>query len=199
MSRFISRLSFLILLTCLLSACSTRGKVDIYDGSTAQRLVTYSINNLMTQLQEEDLSPFAAKPVYLRSHFINPSPVVDYANARLKLELESRFAMKLVDNIDDAGYILDFFFTSLGTDKDTFGLTVPIFWVSTDGQQQNLDILAVNMYHGVSELYYYSKDMESGKIIQHSRVLNRARADVFSTPIISFPVDDLEEGSFIDE
>jgi hypothetical protein len=191
-------MALLVTVITLLSACSTRGKVDVYDGSTAQRLVTYSINNMMTQLREEDLHPLADKSVFLRSHFVQPSPVLDYANARLKMELTSRFNIKLVEKEDEAEYELEFFFTSLGTDKDTFGLSIPIFWVSTDGAERNLDILAVNMYHGVSELYFYAKNNATGEITQYPRILNRSRADVFSTPIISFPVDDLDENSFIE-
>ncbi len=192
------KITLLALILAGLTACSTRGKVDQYDGSTAQRLVTYSINNLMAKLEENDLRPFANKKVFLETHFIQPSPVLDYANARLRMELEHRFFIQLVDRVEHAEMLLQFFFTSLGTDKDTFGLSIPIFWVATDGEEAYLDILAVNMYHGVSEAYFFSKDLNTGKVDQHNRVLDRSRADVFSTPIISFPLDDLDEMSLLE-
>ena len=191
--------SLSILLVCsFLSACSTRDTSDQFRGSTSQRLLTYSINNLMSQLPETDFQIFGTQPVYVRSHFVEQSQTLNYASQRLYMELTSRFNLNLVDSPEKANYELDFFFTSLGTDSDTFGLTVPVFWVSTDGDLPTMDILAVRMFHGVSEMYYYSKDRATGLVSHHSSILSRARTDRFSTPFFSFPVDDLDENSFFD-
>jgi hypothetical protein len=186
-----------ILLVCgFLTACSTREASENFRGSTSQRLLTYSINDLMSQLPEASFQPFAEQPVYVRSHFIKKSQTLNYATQRLYLELTSRLHLNLVDSPEKARYELDFFFTSLATDSDVFGLTIPVFWVSSE--LPSLDILAVRMYHGVSEMYYYSKDRETGQVTPYPRILNRSRTDRFSTPFFSFPVDDLDENSVLD-
>lgn len=190
------RIFSIILMCTFLSACATREASEQFRGSTSQRLLTYSINNLMTQIPEAHFVPFEGHPVYVRSHFIEASQTLNYTAQRLYLELTSRFNLKLVDAPEKARYELDFFFTSLGTDNDVFGLTIPVFWVG--GDQPSLDILAVRMYHGVSEMYYYAKDKETGVVTPYARILNRTRTDRFSTPFFSFPVDDLDERSLWD-
>lgn len=190
------RILSILILGALLSACSTREASNQFRGSTSQRLLTYSVNDLMAQLPKEDFAPFAGQPVYVRSHFVEISQTLNYATQRLYMELTSRLNLNLVDSPEKARYELDFFFTSLGTDSDVFGLTVPIFWV--DSEQPSLDILAVRMYHGVSEMYYFSKDKETGVVTPYSRILNRARTDRFTIPFFSFPVDDLDENSVLD-
>ena len=193
------RILAIVLFCGFLSACSTREASDQYRGSTSQRLLTYSINNLMAQLPAANFEEFKDHTVYVKSHFITKSQVMDYANDRLTFELSSRFKLNLVDTAEKADYQLDFFFTSLGTDSDTFGLTIPIFWVDTGGELPTLDVLAVRMYHGVSEMYYYSKDKTTGLVTAHPSILARAKTDRFSTPFFSFPIDDLDENSVFDE
>ena len=196
--RSITRIIAMLLFSAFLSGCSTREASDVFRGSTGQRLLTYSIDDLMSRLPDTDLQGFGTQPVYVRSHFITKSPILEYARQRLAMELSSRFKINLVDSAEKADYELDFFFTSLGTDSDTFGLTVPIFWVATDGDLPSLDILAVRMYHGVSEMYYYSKDKTTGIVTPHPRIIARSRTDRFTTPFFSFPVDDLDENSILD-
>ncbi|WP_435234597.1 hypothetical protein ACR30L_12550 [Psychromonas sp. PT13] len=196
--QFKIRILLVLLIGSLLSACSTRESTDKYKGSTSQRLLTYSINDLMVQIPSTDFNEFEGKPVYVQSHFIERSPVLTYATQRLYAELTSRFNLNLVNSPDKADYQLDFFFTSLGTDSDTFGLTIPIFWVDTSGETSYLDVLAVHMYHGVSEMYYYTKNTQTGKVKQHPSIIARAKTDRFSTPIFSFSMDDLEEKSILE-
>lgn len=193
-----SKLVIALIAALVISACSTRGPIDNYDGSTAQRLVTYSIDSLMKQLPEGDFSQLSGKVIYLRTHFIASGEVLDYATQRLRFELQNRFSITFADNKASADTLLDVFFTSLGTDKDTFGLSIPVFWVTAE-EATRLDLLAVKMFHGVSELYYYTTDLSSGEVSQSSRLLSRSRADTFATPIISFPVDDLDEASVINK
>ncbi len=190
------RVLSILMLCAFLSACSTREASEQFRGSTSQRLLTYSVNNLMAQLPDENFISLAGKPVYVRSHFIEASQTLNYATQRLYMELTGRLHLNLVDSPEKAQYELDFFFTSLGTDSDVFGLTIPIFWGS--GGQPSLDLLAVRMYHGVSEMYYYSKDKETGVVTPYSRILNRSRTDRFSIPFFSFPVDDLDENPILD-
>lgn len=191
------RILTILFISMILTACSTRESTDIFKGSTSQRLLTYSINDLMSQISETDFQEIGNKPVYVQSHFVKRSAVLDYATQRLYLELTGRLGLNLVDSPDKSDYQLDFFFTSLGTDTDTYGLTIPIVWVDTTNYT-TLDILAVRMYHGVSEMYYYSKDQKSGSVTSYPGILARSRTDRFSTPFFSFPIDDLEENSILE-
>ena len=189
----------LISILCLfMSACSTRESAEQYRGSTSQRLLSYSINELMLQLPDSSFAEFNTAPIFVRVHFISRSQALVYAEQRLKMELTSRFKLNLVDSPSQADIELDFFFTSLGTDQDVYGLSIPIFWVSTDGEPPSLDILAVRMYHGVSEMYYYIKNNKTGVTTAHDGSIARSRSDKFSTPFFSFPIDSLKETSPLD-
>lgn len=181
-----------------MSACSTRESADQYRGSTSQRLLTYSINELVSDLPDDSFTELGSQSIYVRTHFISKTEALVYAEQRLKMELASRFKLNLVDSAADADMEFDFFFTSLGTDQDVYGLSVPVFWVSTDGEMPSLDILAVRMYHGVSEMYYFIKDKKTGVTTAHDGSIARSRSDKFSTPFFSFPIDSLEEKSVLD-
>ncbi|WP_017222973.1 hypothetical protein [Moritella dasanensis] len=190
---------FLIATVCFtMSACSTRESADQYRGSTSQRLLTYSINELVSDLPDNSFTELSSKSIFVRTHFISKTEALVYAEQRLKMELASRFKLNLVDSAADADIEFDFFFTSLGTDQDVYGLSVPVFWVSTDGEMPSLDILAVRMYHGVSEMYYFIKDNNTGVTTAHDGSIARSRSDKFSTPFFSFPIDSLEEKSVLD-
>lgn len=190
---------FLIATVCFtMSACSTRESADQYRGSTSQRLLSYSINELVSDLPDNSFTEFASQPIFVRTHFISKSQALVYAEQRLKMELASRFKLNLVDSAADADIEFDFFFTSLGTDQDVYGLSVPVFWVSTDGEMPSLDILAVRMYHGVSEMYYFTKNKATGETTAHNGSIARSRSDKFSTPFFSFPIDSLNEKSVFD-
>jgi len=139
----IRRILTILVIPVFLSACSTRESSDQFSGSTSQRLLTYSINNLMMRIPDSDFQKLGDQPVYVQSHFVKQSQILRYATQRLYMELTSRFHLNLVDSPEKADYQLDFFFTSLGTDSDTFGLTIPIFWVDTAGELPTLDVLAV--------------------------------------------------------
>jgi hypothetical protein len=195
--QFKFRIFAVLLISTLLGACSTRESTENYRGSTSQRLLTYSINDLMTQIPESNFQALSGKTVYVESHFIERSQVLKYATQRLRLELTGRLNLILVDSPEKADYQLDFFFTSLGTDSDTYGLSIPIFWVDTT-ESSSLDVLAVRLYHGVSEMYYYVKNRETGTIKAYPGIIARAKTDRFSTPLFSFPVDNLDEKGLLD-
>ena len=107
------RIFAVLLISTLLGACSTRENTENYSGSTSQRLLTYSINDLMNQIPGDDFQTLSGKSVYVESHFIERSQVLKYATQRLRLELAGRLNLILVDSPEKADYQLDFFFTSL--------------------------------------------------------------------------------------
>ncbi|MCW8876800.1 MAG: hypothetical protein OQJ89_02715 [Kangiellaceae bacterium] len=183
---------FLVVFAFILSACSTRQVAPELSGSTAQRLVTYSIEKLISELPAEDFAQLGQKKVHIQSHFIKENQVLSYADQMLRLDLLRRFNLNITDELNEADIELHFFFTSLGTDTDTYGLTIPIVDFSDTSQSTNINILAVDMYHGISEFMYYVKDNETNKIIKKRKMIARIRNDKFSTPILDFPISNID-------
>ena len=182
----------LFTLLLILSACSTRQIAPELSGATAQRLVTHSIEKLITSLPKEDFTSLSRKPVFIKSHFIKKSDILEYADQMLRLELQQQFNLKVIESPADADFELHFFFTSLATDNDTYGLTIPIVNFSDTSQSTNIDIFAVDMYHGISEMMYYVKNNETQSIVKKRKLIARIRSDKFSTPIIDFPLSNID-------
>ncbi|MBN2647639.1 MAG: hypothetical protein JXR44_07635 [Thiotrichales bacterium] len=186
-------LSTVLLSSLLLSACSTRQEGANFRGSTEQRLVTYSINGMAKQLDAQMLAPLAGQRVRLYTHFVIDNEVVRYAHQRLRFELSEKFALNVVGAGEPADYRMDLFFTSLGTDRDATGLSVPIVNLSDPEQSAVVNILAVDMYHGVAEGYFYLTNLQSGEVSKQGKLHSRVRSDRFSTPFFSFPVSSIDE------
>ncbi len=176
----------------LLSACSTRQVQDQYSGSTAQRLVTYSIQKLAKELKTADFEHMRGKNVYLKSHFIVENQDLTYAHDYLTMEFRRRFGINVVGK-KDADYIFDLFFSSLGTDQDTYGLTVPLVNLTDPSAVMSIDILAMDLYHGISELKLFITDVNTKEIVARKKMLARVRTDKVSTLFFSFPVSSLED------
>ena len=90
------RVSILIFTLFILSACSTRDVQSELNGSTSQRLISHSIDDLVSNLDDAHLSELKDQKVYLNSYFIDNNQFKDYADQRLSLELQSRFGARLV-------------------------------------------------------------------------------------------------------
>lgn len=182
-----------ILAVVALSGCSTRQEGSNFKGSTEQRLVTHSIHHMLENLKHENLELIKHQPVFIQSYFVIDNQVLNYANNRLKMELVKRFDVKIVAQEDQAKYKLDMFFTSLGTDRDSLGLSVPIVNLSNPEQSTVINILAVDMYHGIAEGNYYLTDLRDGKMVKKGTIKARVRTDKFATPIFSVPVSNIDD------
>ncbi len=176
----------------VLSACSTRQVHDQYSGSTAQRLITYSIQKLAKELKTEDFEYLRGKNVYLKSHFIVENQDLIYAHNYLSMEFRRRFGINIVEE-QDAEYLFDLFFSSLGTDQDTYGLSIPLINLSDTSQSVNIDILAMDMYHGITEAKLFITDVNTKAIVSRKKMLARVRTDKIATPIFSFPVSSFDD------
>ena len=176
----------------LLASCSTRQVVDSLEGSTEQRLVTHSINRVISKLPEDPLLKVDGKKLYMDTHFITEHPLVDYATARMRAEIDMRHNVVWVDSKDKAEMYLNVFFTSLGTDKDSFGLSIPLP-VQGDGTEvATLDIFSLKMFHGISEMYFYLSDLEGNTVDFVGNEKAQIRSDTVSTPFISFPLNTMD-------
>lgn len=176
----------------MLTACSTRQVGGDLSGSTEQRLVTYSIEELINQIPDEDFSHLKGKKIFINSHFIKKNQVLNYAHEMLKLELTRRYQIEIVNSTEKANAELHFFFNSLATDSDTYGLSIPLVNLSDTSQSSQIDILAVDMYHGVAEFMYFIKDNHQGQVIKKRKLLARIKTDKFSTPILNFPISNID-------
>ncbi len=184
----VSILSF----TFLNIACSTRGVHDQYFGATEQRLVTHSLDQLISMLPEEDFMPFKDQNIYVECHFLEENVPLKYALKRIKLELVQKYSCTVVDSLDAADVIYDFFFTALGTDQDNIGFKTPEFMIPGAAGTVSIDLISLDMYHGVSELYYYITDSKNNMVTRGERIHSIIRTDKLSLPIISIPISTLK-------
>lgn len=176
-----------LLIVILIAGCSTRQSHSAYSGSTAQRLVTHSIHKFARQLSDETFDTLRHQRVLLQSHAVRDNRTLHYAHDYITRELERRFNINFV--YEDPDYIIDIFFMSLGTDQDTFGLAIPIVDIFDASQRVTIDLMAVDMYHGITEGKIYVTEVSSGTVEARGRVMARVRADIVSTPVFDFPVN----------
>jgi len=185
-------LTLIILLSFFISGCSTRQVIPELDGSTAQRLVTHSVDHLMQKIPEEDFSSCRNKNVYIQPHFIKSSPLLSYATDRFKMELMQRFGCHLVDSKQAADYNVNLFFTSIGTEYDIFGLSIPFLVIPGISAASDINLLAVEMFHGISEMYYYVSDAKGQFIFRRDKTQATVRTDSFALPFITFPINTMD-------
>ena len=181
-----------MILALLCSSCSTRGIHNKYNGATEQRLITRSVDALVKKLPEKDFMPLKEKTVYLACHFIEDSAALKYAKTRIELELLEKYKVTLVTTPDLADKVIHIFFNAIGTDQDNIGFQTPEFIIPGLNGSMEINLLSLNMFHGVSELYYYILDQDSAKIMRGAKIKSRIRTDRLALPIISIPINTLD-------
>ena len=178
--------------TAVLTGCSTREVVDPLSGSTAQRLVTYSLDQFIEELTAQpEIAEMQGETVGLGVHFLSEHPLIDYATRLIAAELQLTHDIRVAAPGESSGLELDVFFNSIGTDNDDFGLSVPTFGLA--GSTDSINVLALDMYHGITEGYAIVRSADDGSIRRTDRVLARIRRDNVSTPVIDFPLNQLED------
>src|SRR6056297_71255 len=92
----------LALVLFLLPGCAARQVQDSLAGSTAQKLVTYSIDDLAGALPDEHFEVWTDKRMFVSSSFLaeddTESGLKRYADRRLALELARRFGIEVVSD-----------------------------------------------------------------------------------------------------
>lgn len=179
-----------VLIALTLAGCSARHLTDNLDGSTAQRLVTHSIDDLIGELSQEDLSELKGKRVYLETHFVHASEVKDYADRRLALALQRRFDVQLVDYAAEADQVMIVFYNSLGTDQSDFGFSIPLGFVPGTGANAKINILTLEKYHGIAEMYYFTGP--TGTERRSATLQAVVRTDALGLPFITIPISNLD-------
>ena len=184
--RFIS----LIFILSLLLGCSTRDIQDALSGSTSQRLVAHSIDDLISSIEDEKLDALKGKKVYINSYFLSDSNLKEYADQRIAVELKGRFGASVVDSQAESDQVMTVFYTSLGTDIDNFGISIPFGYVPGVADDTRLNIITLEKFHGISELYYYLGETGS----EHRRKVLQAKVktDALGLPFITIPLSTLD-------
>jgi hypothetical protein len=185
---------YLLIISFLLifQSCSTREILPDYSGSTEQRLTSHSIRKLIQSLPEKDFSLLRDKKVYLECFFLEKKEPLNYAAKRLEFELIDKYNCKMVQDKNDSQVGVHIFFTSMGTDKDKFGLSTPEFILPGVGAISSIDLIALDMFHGITELYYYITDSNEKVITKSSPLKMTVRNDSLALPIITIPISSVD-------
>lgn len=182
---------FMFMLIFLFNSCATRGIHDQYFGATEQRLVTHSIDKLVKSLPEKDFMPLKGQAIYLECYFVEKNEPLNFARKRLEMELKEKYSCTLSDIPESAQFIVHFFFNAIGTDQDILGFRTPEVIIPSVGLT-SISILSFEMYHGVSELYYYIIDKRKPAIMRGEILKAIIRTDRLVLPIISIPLNTLD-------
>lgn len=181
----------IILLIALTMGCSTRQLSETVPGSTAQRLVTYSLEKFVRELMKQtEMQPLANKTVALTVHFLKDHELLDYATQLIRYHLDSRYQVQFASK-ESAHFEVDIFFNSIGTDHDSYGLSLPGFGLAATPDSR-ISILSIDMFHGITEGFALLKNTQSDTTDRTRRLLARVRADNVATPILEFPINQLD-------
>jgi hypothetical protein len=193
---FMSRTLLLpVLVLALLTGtgCASRQVQDSLTGSTAQRLVTHSIDELMDSLPAADFEKWRGQSLSLESNFIEEGPLKNYADRRLQIALEQRFGIQVVDRASDSDAQLMVFYTSMATDQELAGFYLPIGVVPGFQEQTRVNLITLEKFHGIAELFYFIE--ADGVVERGPTLLTRKQTDALGLPIITIPLSGLPEGS----
>lgn len=174
----------------LLTGCAARQVQDSLSGSTAQQLLTYSIDDLAAALPEQDFDAWAGKKMQLESSFLANDDARAYADRRLALELARRFDIDIVSDAESADAVLNVFYTSLGTNRDTKGFFLPLGFVPGLEADMRVNLLTLEQFQGVSELYYFVG--ETGTETRGRVLRARTHSDALGLPIITIPINNID-------
>jgi hypothetical protein len=188
-----SKLFPVLIATLLLgTGCASRQVQDSLTGSTAQRLVTHSIDELMTALPSGDFEPWRGQRLWLESSFIEEGPIKRYADRRLQLALKQRFGIQPALTRDESDARLTVFYTSIATDRELAGFYLPLGGIPGFDEQTQINLITLEKFHGVAELFYFIES--DGQIARGPTLLARTRTDALGLPIITIPLSRLPEG-----
>ena len=185
-----SRLFIILITLGFLSACSTRDIQHELSGSTAQRLIAHSIDDLISQLDDPNLEQLNRQKLFINSYFLAEHPLKHYADKRLAVEMTKRFGADVVSTQAESDQVLTVFYTSLATDFDNFGISIPFGYIPGVDDSTTLNILTLEKFHGISEMYYYvgpTGTENRSKVVQA-----KVRTDALGLPFITIPLSNID-------
>ena len=188
--KLFSRTLLIVIGVYLTTACSTRDVQSELNGSTAQRLISHSIDDLISKISDENLVNLKGQKLFINSYFMDSNQFKDYADHRLALELNSRFGAIIVDSQSESEQVMTVFYTSLATDFDSFGISIPFGYIPGVDESTKLNILTLEKFHGISEMYYYvgPTGTENRSKVIHAKV----KTDALGSPFITIPLSNID-------
>jgi len=186
----VGRCAVLAFIMFLITGCAARQVQDSLVGSTAQKLVTYSVDDLAAALPEQHFDRWSGKRMRLDSNFLSHPEVQTYADRRIAVELARRFDIEVVDDAVFADATLNIFYTSLGTNRDTKGFFLPLGFIPGMAADMRINILTLEQFQGIAELYYFVGETGTetrGRVIQA-----RTRSDAVGLPIVTIPINNID-------
>ena len=153
-------------------------------------MISHSIDDLVSKLEDVHLDALKDKKVFINSYFLMESPFKHYADKRLALELESRFGATIASSQAESDQVMTVFYTSLATDVDNFGISIPLGYIPGLEQSTELNIITLEKFHGVSEMYYYvgPTGTENRSQVIHAKV----KTDALGLPFITIPLSSVD-------
>lgn len=183
----------------MLSACASREMDGSLSGSTSQRLVTHSIDDMARELPES-FRALAGYKVWLNSYFLEANALKDYADQRLLTELEQTYGLVRAHQAEQADIALTVFYTSLATNRDNFGISIPLGFIPGVNETASLNVITLEKFHGIAEMYYYlsplsAKAQALADLQQPQRgptLQAVVRTDALGLPFITIPISNLD-------
>lgn len=149
------KLAVVLLVCFLLVGCASRQIVDHYQGSTAQRLVTKSIDRAVSTFPTDLVSLLRGKKVKVTFNLLEGTKDQEYFKSRFLLQLRLN---KIIPVETDPDYHLDVFCTSLGTDNNTIGFSTPELVTTTGNYIASIKVFGMDVFRGITEYYCILRD-----------------------------------------
>lgn len=168
-----------ILFFCLfLYSCSARQVVSVYEGSTAQRLITYSINRSVEDFPVRALRLMRGEKVYIELNYLEGMTGHTYLRHRIVAELNNK-GIDVVEDKSKATMIMDVFCTSLGTDNSYSGVNTPAI-PTIFGTLPTIKLFGVDLYRGITQFYFFLYN-KSGTVKMKSKIVKgEAKSDEYN-------------------
>jgi hypothetical protein len=181
----------ILLAVCfVLSACSTRDIQNELSGATAQRLIAHSIDDLVSKLDTPELTELKDQKLFINSYFLKDQPLKQYADQRLAVEMQKRFGASIVTSQAESDQVMTVFYTSMATDFDNFGISIPFGYIPGVDDSTTLNILTLEKFHGISEMYYYLGP--TGTEYRSKVVQAVVKTDALGLPFITIPLSNVD-------
>jgi len=180
-----------IALSMLLVSCSARQVTPTYEGLTAQKLISRSIDRGLQNISQSDLLFLVNHKVFIDWYSLSTMTESTYIKARLELELELH-NINIVNSRSVADYTMIVFCTAAGTATQFSGFETPDMSLSAMPLPR-IKVFGIDLYKGEFEFYYYLKDAK-GQIIKRSEfVRGKAKSDKINLFTITIPINDINK------
>lgn len=168
------------------AACAVRQVTPLYEGLTAQRLMSKSIDDGVQGMDLADLITLRFHKVYIDWHAFSTMKESNYIRDRFVVELQAN-KVQVVENENMADYTMVVFCTTSGTDNSFAGFETPAMTLSFMPLPQ-IQIIGLDLYEAEFGFYYFLKDAD-GNILKKSADITRgAKSNRFNFFLIGIPI-----------